>query len=326
MNPVTTARSLSSQESASQAEHRRTSRRPNLFIVGAMKSGTTSLHSYLGAHPEIFMSAEKEPEYFAKESVWSRGEDWYLSLFSEAKDHTIVGESSTTYARLPHFQGVAERIAKFNPDARFVYIMRDPVERSISQYWFRVRFCGERRDMLAAVREDARYIDVGNYALQLQPYFELFGSQRVATLTFEELASQPINAVQRLFAWLGVDPSVVPANCSERENVTPGEIVLTKNSGIEGLARSRAVRKLKSLFPSAVISVVNRWSGRYEYIDRNSTTCDQVVDFLRPIQRDQIRALVALLGREFPEWRTLYSEGPRTPDSLPSSTSSGFVD
>ncbi len=102
-----------------------------------MKSGTTSLHSYLATHPQIFMSLNKEPEYFAKQEVF-KGEDWYLSLFRSAAGIQIVGESSTTYARLPYFPGVPDRIAKFNPEARFIYVMRDPVERSISQYWFRV--------------------------------------------------------------------------------------------------------------------------------------------------------------------------------------------
>ena len=66
---------------------------PNLFIIGAMKSGTTSLHHYLAEHQRIFMSELKEPGYFVEELTWSRGRDWYLSLFAEAGDAAIVGES-----------------------------------------------------------------------------------------------------------------------------------------------------------------------------------------------------------------------------------------
>src|SRR4051794_17663311 len=105
-----------------------------------MKSGTSSLHAYLATHPQIFMCPEKEPEFFAKEAIWSRGERWYLELFAGAKNESIIGESSTVYSKIPKFRGVPERIGKFNPEARFIYVMRDPIERTISQYWFRVRY------------------------------------------------------------------------------------------------------------------------------------------------------------------------------------------
>ena len=85
--------------------------RPNLFVIGAMKSGTTSLHAYLGSHPQIFMCPEKEPSFFAKETISSRGEDWYLKLFAAAGSKPVIGESSTAYSRIPLFPGVPERIA-----------------------------------------------------------------------------------------------------------------------------------------------------------------------------------------------------------------------
>jgi len=109
--------------------------RPNLFVIGAMKSGTSSLHATLAAHPQIFMCRKKEPDYFIEQCNWSRGERWYLSLFARAGDKPIIGESSTGYTQAPRFHGVPQRIRGFRPDARFVYIMRDPIERTISHYW-----------------------------------------------------------------------------------------------------------------------------------------------------------------------------------------------
>lgn len=272
-----------------------------------MKSGTTSLHAYLGSHPQIFMCSQKEPEFFAKETVWSRGEDWYLKLFAAAESESVIGESSTAYSRIPHFPGVAERIAKFNPEARFVYVMRDPVERTISQYWFRVRFCGERRDMLTAVREDPRYTDTSNYAMQLAPYVELFGSDRIATLTFEELSRNPSNVSRQLFAWLGVDASFVPPNLDQRENVTPQIIVLPKTGLLNHVGHA-----LKPLVPSRMFSAAKRRLQAYESIDRNSSSVDEVIEFLKPIQKEQVARLEEILGRSFPEWTSLY--GNITPD------------
>jgi hypothetical protein len=70
--------------------------RPNLFIVGAMRSGTTSLHAYLGLHPEIFMSVPKEPSYFVKEMNLAKGQEWYLGLFAAAGKAKVIGESSAS--------------------------------------------------------------------------------------------------------------------------------------------------------------------------------------------------------------------------------------
>jgi len=248
------------------------------------------------------MCLQKEPEFFSKETVWSRGEDWYLKLFAAAESESVIGESSTAYSRIPHFSGVPERIAKFNPEARFIYVMRDPVERTISQYWFRVRFCGERRDMLTAVREDARYTDTSNYAMQLTPYVELFGSDRIATLTFEELSRNPSNVSRQLFAWLGVDASFVPPNLDQRENVTPQIIVLPKTRLLNHIGRA-----LKPLVPPRMFSAAKRRLQAHESIDRNSSSVAEVIEFLKPIQKEQVASLEEMLGRSFPEWTSLYS-------------------
>jgi hypothetical protein len=266
-----------------------------------MKSGTTSLHSYLASHPQIFMCPEKEPEFFAKNALWSRGENWYLGLFNGADTEPVVGESSTVYSRIPHFSGVAERIAEFNPRARFIYIMRDPIERTISHYWFCVRFCKERRDMLTALREDPHFTDVSNYAMQLGPYFDRFGSDQVATLTFEELSRNPAAVVRELFKWLGVEPSFIPPNIGRRENVTPEIIALRKIGLVNHVGRA-----LKPLIPAKMFLAAKHWLQRYEYIDRNSSTVDEVIRFLRPMQNEQVRELQNMLGRSFPEWKTLH--------------------
>jgi hypothetical protein len=284
--------------------------RPNLFVIGAMKSGTTSLHSYLAAHPQVFMSTPKEPRFFTKENVSSDYLEWYLQLFAPANEAIVVGESTTEYSRAPRFPGVPGRIARFNPDARFIYVMRDPVERAISQYWFHVRFCGERRDMLTAIREDAQYTDASNYAMQLNPYLELFGLDKIATLTFEDLCQNTRRVVQNLFRWLGVDSSLVPPNLDQRENVTPRNIILPKTGLLNHIGRV-----LKPAIPPRIFSATKRLLQRYEHLDRNSCSVREVLEFLQPIQQSQVARLEEILGRSFPEWTTLY--GNSTPAGPP---------
>ena len=173
--------------------------KPNLFLIGAMKSGTTTLHELLARHPQLSMCEPKEPCHFVAPEVlathwpemWRKGywrsETDYLALFPAKPGARYRGESSTDYSKRPLVDGVAERIAAYNPQARFIYIMRDPVERTISHYWHMVELRGEMREPLAAIKEEPHYTEVSHYADQLAPYLERFGRDRLHVLTFESL-------------------------------------------------------------------------------------------------------------------------------------------
>lgn len=93
---------------------------PNFLVIGAMKAGTTSMHRYLDAHPDVFMATQKELNFFIEELNWSKGLGWYEERFAEAGDATARGEASPGYAGYPVRRGVPERIAATLPDARFV--------------------------------------------------------------------------------------------------------------------------------------------------------------------------------------------------------------
>lgn len=272
--------------------------RPNLFIIGAMKSGTSSLHVYLDSHPQIFMCTPKEPMFFSRESNWSKGEKGYLELFASARDALIIGDSSTEYSKAPKFSGVPERIAQFNPEARFIYVMRDPVKRAISHYWHMAHKHNERRDILTAIREESEYIDVSNYAMQLSLYYKIFGRDKVATLTLEELTRDTPSVVQKLFEWLEVDSSFTPPNLEQRENVTPSNVLWQENLISYRFRRAGYLKPLKSLIPQPMLSLAKRASGKY--IDSTSVSVDSAVDFLKQIQTEQVAVLSEMLERDFP--------------------------
>src|SRR5215469_15301084 len=207
--------------------------RPNLFLIGAMKSATTYLSDLLREHPAVFMSSPKEPCYFVEQKVlrkvwpymWEMGYwrsvDRYLELFAEAGDAQIIAEASTTYSKAPMFSDVPRRILEFSPEARFIYVMRDPIERAISHYWHRVRFWGEHRPIAAAVRSDPQYVEVSDYAMQLAQYLRHVGRERIYALTYEDLLADSIGQVRRIYSWLRVDASFCPTSLNVATNVMP---------------------------------------------------------------------------------------------------------
>lgn len=184
-----------------------------------MKAGTTSLHYYLNQHPQIFMSDPKELWYFVQEKNWSKGNDWYLDHFSDVSREIVIGESCPDYTMLPKYQGVAERLHRFNPASKLVYILRDPVERVISHYWYDVRLAGEQRDIMTAVREEPAMLQISNYAMQLKEYLRFFSQDDIYLLTFEKLISDVQKHVKLIIDWLNLNELDFPIS-EEKKNLS----------------------------------------------------------------------------------------------------------
>lgn len=304
------------------------SRIPNLFLIGAMKSGTTYLSELLAAHPGIFMCSPKEPCYFADPRVlrrvwrnmWRRGYwqslDRYLSLFAQAGDAPFVAEASTPYSQVPLFEGVPEGILELSPDARFIYIIRDPIRRTISHYWHEVRWWGERRDLMTAVQREPRYTDVSHYARQLKAYLKYVPKERIHVLTLGQLRTQPIERFSAICTWLGIEPSVIPDGLGSLVNEMPAVIGQARGLGLlYHLKYSPLYRRVERFVPAPVRKLGTRLA------ERQVTAADvyvrDVQDYLRPRMQAQTEELCELLGRRFPEWTTLYGServgAPRSP-------------
>lgn len=291
--------------------------RPNLFIIGAMKSGTTYLSGLLAAHPSVFMSSPKEPCRFVDPKVlrrewpwpWEQGycrsEERYLALFGAAASASVIAEASTVYSQAPLYAGVPERILAFNPHARFIYIMRDPLERTISHYWQRVRGWGERRGMLEAIRRDPHYREVSDYARQLQLYLLHVGRERIYTLTYEELVADPALQLSCLYAWLGVDPSFRPTRIGIPDNVLPPVVQQVRSRGLLDLVRRSATfRRIAPLLPPALRRFAAARVATQPVVPAETDTAE-VRAFLRCECQRQTEDLSRLLDREFPEWTSL---------------------
>ena len=180
---------------------------PTFLVIGAMKSGTTSLHGYLAAHPQVFMAEPKELHFFSVGNIWQRGQAWYEECFASASDSLARGEASPSYSQADIFRGVAGRIAGMLPDIRIVYIVRHPIERMCSMYLHQLASGREHRAIADAFRDSAYYLNSSRYAWQLDHHLEYIPADRVKVLTTDALRDEPSNDVAELYEFIGVDPA-----------------------------------------------------------------------------------------------------------------------
>ncbi len=214
--------------------------KPNLFIVGQPKSGTTALHQFLGQHPEIYMSSIKEPHFFCsdfhlesdraygKQRFFDfRSESAYLQLFNKAKNVKIAGESSTNYL---YSQVAAEKIHNFNPDAKIIIILREPAKYLYSLHSHYVKFTEENEpDFLTALsleskrREEEEFLSSRvtspsylyysqriQYYQQVKRYCDRFDPKQIKVIIFEEFKSANETIFKEVLEFLEVDSSFSP--------------------------------------------------------------------------------------------------------------------
>lgn len=182
-------------------------------MIGAQKCGTTSLHFYLDQHPEIQMARGKELNFFVAGGSSANGVDWYAAQFDP--DAPVRGESSPAYTHYPVHDGVPARIHSLVPQAKLIYMVRDPVERTVSQYVHDYSTGREDRS-IEDVFEDGlaahRYVTRSKYFLQLEQYLGFFDPAAILVVAQEELLLERAAAMRRIFAFLEVEPSFYHPN------------------------------------------------------------------------------------------------------------------
>ena len=217
----------------------------SVFIVGAPKSGTTSLHYYLNNHPEVLMSSLKEPDYFSNKEIMDQKLYYkdpnintlneYHNLFLDRKDERLLGESSVSYLFYPE---VSSRIKKYNKNAKIIIMIRNPIERALSHYLmdFRLGFIGEKFQDIFNLQKGAhfqQYFLLGNYYPQIKRYIDKFGKTNVHIIKYSDFKKQSKEEVRKVFKFIGVD-SEVKVNI---ENIYNSSFI----------ARNLIIRKLYSI-------------------------------------------------------------------------------
>ena len=293
----------------------RNTRLPTFFVIGAGKCGTTSLHHYLGLHPEISMSSIKEPDHFSPEgrtghdnSIRSRAE--YLSLFRAGTKNR--GESSTSYSRDPVFPGVPGRIAAEIPNARFIYLVRDPVERIESAIRERM---SARRGEMRGVPVDTPIAEVlgefrdpfngfscsSDYIRQIRRYLEFFPGENLMVIDSDELRSKRHETLARIFEFLEVDAGFRDERM-EIERNTAAEKTRVGDRYI-WVTQARPVRSIVERLPR---KTRRRLSLRGRAIAGRPWTPPVMEDRLRSELREffspSVEALREFTGQDFQGW------------------------
>ena len=184
---------------------------PNLVIIGAMKCGTTSLHNYLKLHPQIYMAPAKELDFFIKKRpFYQKGLSWYESNFdqAQAKGKDVIGEASPNYTKCHAFPGVPECMHAVIPNAKLIYILRDPVKRAVSHYLHQYIARYEHREVNEALQDlDNHYVKSSQYGLQLEQFLPYYDLENILVITLEDLSCNRTASLKRVFKFLDVDAS-----------------------------------------------------------------------------------------------------------------------
>jgi len=184
-------------------------RLPDFLVIGAYKSGTTSLFRDLAGHPEIGVPEAKEVRSLVHDAVLSpEGRARYAAYFRAVADRPVVGEVAPQYTAEPYWRGVAERAAKLmGSELRVIYVVRHPIVRIASHLAHRDRAAPGPAEIDGALPSGRFFeADVSCYGYQVAPWLRHFPRRQIHIVPFERYAEAPQTVCAEVFAFLGVDP------------------------------------------------------------------------------------------------------------------------
>ena len=296
---------------------------PDFFIVGAPKCGTTSMYEYLRVHPDIFMPGTKEPHYFGSDldiRAEPRSREEYLALFDEGASHKRAGESSVLYL---FSKNAAREIHTFNPHARIVIMLREPVSAMLSWHGQLVsmmiediydfeeavraqeaRRRGERLPEAPRLRSGLQYEAVFSYAEQVERYFNEFNRAQVHIALLDDMIRDVAGTYRRVLEFLEVDPAFAPDFAVHNEKKWARSPAVSRffrrNRGLRKLAKRLAPKAARQWTTSALEKVLpapERPPIRPEFLSVLRARC-----------RPDVERLSELIGRDLSDW---LSSSPR---------------
>jgi hypothetical protein len=280
---------------------------PNLIIIGAQKCGTTALHQYLLHHPEIYMSREKELSFFVDKGrgTWEHGVEWYKSWFPQNANVKIYGESTPQYTSYPGFGGVPERMHSIIPDAKLIYLVRDPIQRIASAY-IQQRSTGHYQNsfehLINNMSDKNFMVACTKYYMQISRYLPYYPKERLLVLSQEALNSHRQATLRTVFNFLEVDPDFYSQSFEKRYNESSKkQRAKTKigNKLYQGYKDFSLQWKLPSSSRKQVSMLIDKFFSKP--LEKPSLT-DEVRLKVMNYFKEDVECLREFTGQAFAEW------------------------
>lgn len=178
---------------------------PNFLVVGAEKAGTSTFAGMLAEHPDVFMCDPKEPRFFSHN--WSKGLHWYESLFAGAGNHQAIGEASPAYTWAPESMCVPQRIHQCLGNIRYLYIVRNPIERMISHYRHALvyRWIPDHTSFETALKLRPGLKNCSRYFYQIEQYLPYTSRKQWHVVVLEEMMQDYQKDADGVFRFLGIE-------------------------------------------------------------------------------------------------------------------------
>lgn len=279
---------------------------PNMLVIGAGKAGTTSLHYYLGRHPDIYMSRRKELFFFQRPN-WRERVEWYESCFP--KPTTVRGEASPSYSAYPVHPEVPTRVRELIPEVKLLYLVRDPVDRIVAQYAQHRAEGKESRPLDEALRSALSngddpmnpYLCMSRYATQVERYLEQFPIDQIQVIDQVDLRSDRLATLQAAFRFLGVDDDFRSPAFDEVVNTKRDQVRFNRvGSWLRDTPPARFVhasvpRKVRGPVTKPLTRLLSRRAERPEI-------SDELRSHLEEKLAPEVERLRKLTGKSFAEW------------------------
>jgi hypothetical protein len=270
---------------------------PNLIVIGAQKCGTSTLHYYLALHPQISASTPKELDFFIAERNWPQGVDWYRSHFDA--EAPVRLESSPNYTTYPHFEGVAERMHEVVPDARLIFMVRDPIARIEAHWVHNYAKRRERGSVLDTITHPSTtYVQRSCYFSQLERFLAFYDRSRVLVFQQSDLRDRRRDTLRQVFEFAGIDPEFDHPRFEAVRHRTEKKRRASKlGLRVKELSKTRGGRHV----PKAVWNYAEAGLRLSRPIERPDLRQAMPPEVVRTLREDAER-LREFTGREFSTW------------------------
>ena len=284
----------------------------DFFIVGAPKAGTTSLYHYLNEHPQIEMSLQKEPDYFSDKEIQIQGlyysknridtVEKYNGLFNTQKKDVIFGEGSVSYLFYPT---VAQDIKVYNPMAKIIIMLRNPIDRAFSHYLmdYRLGLVSDSFEDIINKKSKHKnahlfyqqYIKVGEYAAQLKRYCDIFDKKNILLIDYENFKSDVTGTMNSAYSFLNIS-----AEFSVDINKKHNTFTMPKNKLIRFVYSFVIIRNILSfIFPKNIIKAVRLILFTK---DKKPKLLEETRNQLKHYFSNDVRLLGNLIGKDYSKW------------------------